>query len=1006
MIGRKGEVAALHRLMDAARHGAHLLLIAGEAGIGKTRLLGAAKTYASARGFTVMQGACFPQDNACPYGPLLDLLNNRFAGLAPQAVAEACSTYARQLYPLLPGLLPVPAALPSEGDWAPLTPEHAQQRLFAALAHCLAPPAAKQPLVLVIEDLHWSDERSLDFLLYLLRRSASLPLLLTATYRPDEVGPHLGNWLAEAARERLASELVLAALARDEVEAMLRAIVGQPQPLAPEFLDAIYALSEGNPFCVEELLRTLIADGNTSWMDGAAKHEAGQALRIPASLYHAVRQRVALLSAPARHLAALAAVIGRRFDFELLMRLAALDEAELLDLLRELVAAQLVVEESAEQFAFRHALTRQAIYADLLARERTMLHRRTAETIERLYADALEPHLADLAYHFYESKDWQGALEYAQRAIRRAETLLAPRAVIEHANRAVEAAARQHVSPPLQVYRARAQAYERLGQFEPARADHQAALAMARDAGDRQAEWQALIDIGLLWASRDYGQAGEAYRQALDLARAMGDPATLGHSLNRIGNWHVNVEQPLVGRRYHEEALTIFEALADRRGMAETLDLLGMAMCCSGELRRSMAVYDRAAGLLRELEDRHANLVMSLALLASRAGDYHFDPLSLDRGDFSRATAAGQAARAMAREMEWRAGEAFACCQLAQCLGARGQYSQALAMAQAAHHIAAEIEHRQWMAFSNEVLGRLYLDLLALPAARRHLEQALQLSRQAGSLIWSDAAAGGLISACVQQGELERAQAVLDSVPLPDQPLQSAWQRLLACGRIELALARGQPETGLAIAEGISALLEAGGGSSQRLVGPPNLGRLQARGLAALGRSSEAESLLRAKLGRAQAQDCLPQVWRLQLDLARLHRAQGRPAAAERGFAAARAAIERLAGRVPDETADSLAGESLRQHFVQAASARLPAPPPATAGRRTADGLTPREVEVLRLLGAGRSNREIAAELVISPRTVEHHVASIYAKIGARRRADAVTYALRHDLVALGSANR
>jgi predicted ATPase len=211
-------------------------------------------------------------------------------------------------------------------------------------------------------------------------------------------------------------------------------------------------------------------------------------MRIPRSVQDAVQQRADQLSQDARRVLILAAVAGRRFDFALLQALTKHDEDQLLKLIKELMAAQLVVEESEEEFAFRHALTRQAIYADLLVRERKTLHRTVAETMERLYSPTLDAHLADLAAHFYEAGAWEKALEYGQRAGEQAQALYAPQAATLHFTRALDAASHVSLTPPESLYRARGLAYETLGEFERARADHETALQMAHLAGDRYGE--------------------------------------------------------------------------------------------------------------------------------------------------------------------------------------------------------------------------------------------------------------------------------------------------------------------------------------------------------------------------------------------------------------------------------------------------------------------------------------------------------------------------------------
>jgi predicted ATPase len=191
----------------------------------------------------------------------------------------------------------------------------------------------------------------------------------------------------------------------------------------------------------------LAAAGEIFYANGRWDRKPLSELHVPRSIQDAVQQRTDQLSDSARRVLTLAAVAGRRFDFALLQELTQHDEQHLLQLIKELIAAQLVVEESAEQFAFRHALTRQAIYADLLVRERKALHRRIADTLERLYASVLDAHLADLAYHFLEVSAWEKALEYGRSAGEQAQAMYAPQAAIERVTRALDAAQRGSIPP-------------------------------------------------------------------------------------------------------------------------------------------------------------------------------------------------------------------------------------------------------------------------------------------------------------------------------------------------------------------------------------------------------------------------------------------------------------------------------------------------------------------------------------------------------------------------------
>jgi len=454
LIDRVSELATLHALIDQAHRGrGQVFLLGGEAGVGKSRLVAEAKVSAAAQGFLLLQGNCFQPDISSPYAPLLDLLRSSAAGQLAAAVTSDLAPFVRELHQLLPDVV---ALLPDQVPPSPSDPEQEKHRLFTALAHFFTVQAARQPVLLIIEDIHWSDDISLEFLHYLARRCPAHSLLILLTYRSDEVRPGLRHFLAQLDRERLAQEILLDHLTRDEVEAMLRAIFALSPSARLELPDPIYTLTEGNPFFVEETLKSLIAAGEIYYANGRWERKPLGELHIPRSVQDAVQQRTDQLSESARRVLTLAAVAGRRFDFTLLQQLTQYDEQQLLVLMKELIAAQLVVEESAEQFAFRHALTRQAIYADLLVRERKALHRTIADTMERLFSSTLDTHLADLAAHFYEAGAWEKALEYGQRAGEQAQALYAPQAAIEHFTNALEAARNTEQPAPTRLYLARA----------------------------------------------------------------------------------------------------------------------------------------------------------------------------------------------------------------------------------------------------------------------------------------------------------------------------------------------------------------------------------------------------------------------------------------------------------------------------------------------------------------------------------------------------------------------
>ncbi len=994
LVGRASQLATLQLLVEQAKRGeGHLVLISGEAGIGKSRLVAEVKTSTTSQGFLLLQGNCFPTDVTYPYAPLLDLLRSLFASRPAAPLATELERLARDLFPLLPELVP-DQAMPL----LPLEPEQEKRRLFAVLANFFLRLSASSPLLLIIEDVHWSDSTSLDFLHTLARRTVSQPLLLLVTYRQDEMRAELSSWLAQLTRERLAEALRLVPLSRNEVDTMLSAIFEERHTsfdmrrfLHGELLDALYTLTEGNPFFVEETLSAMIAAGDIFYAQGYWNRRSLPAARIPHSVQDAVQQRTQHLGEAAKQVLTLAAVAGRHFDFALLQQLTGYDEEQLLKVMKELVFAQLVVEESTEQFAFRHALTRQVIYTHLLARERTRVHRTIAETMEQLPPAALDAHVEDLANHFYQAKVWQKTVDYAQRAGEKALRLYSHRAAINYFTWTLEAADHLSLPPTLPLYRARGQAYDTLGEFEHAQRDYTQALDAARTKHDRAAEWQSAIDLGFLWAQRDYTRAETWFRQALILAQALEDPVLHARlharSLNRIGNWHLNVEQPQEALRYHREALAIFQQLHDARGIAETLDLLGMTSYLGGDLSGGTAYYQQAIALFEELGNREG-LTSSLATLTMCASTYHTDAL-IAVASLAEVLPDAERAVKVAHEIGQRSAESYALFQLGLCLGSQGEYTHALAECQQSLHIAEEIEHRQWQTAAHAMLGGVYSGLLAHRQARDHFEQALVLAQETHSLFWTRMATGYLASVSILLHDYARAGALLHTALSPGTAIQTMAQRMLCCASVELALAQGQPAHALNIIDRLMASAAQGteGQNSLRVL------KLRGEALVMLQRPVEAAVAFEEAQEIARTQGVRPMHWRICIALGSLYQAQGRNTEAEQVFATARTLIEELAATIADEP--------LHDNFLQLARAMLPHSRPLSpkqADKQAFGGLTAREREVVAQIAQGKSNREIADLLVLSERTIETHVSNIKFKLSFTSRIQIASWAIERGL--------
>lgn len=977
LVGRAAHVEAIRRLAGQAQAGrGNTVLLAGEAGAGKSRLAAAMRDWAANDGWRVLAAACYEADQGRPYAPVYELLQ----GLPASLVAQ-------------------PAALPAVdvSTILAMMRQTGQERsqLYYAVAALFERLTANRPLLLIVEDLHWGDDASLDLLFYLAHRLVRQRTLLLLTYRSDETNGDLGALLAKLDQQRLATEVALERLSRSEVDLMVRAIFDQPRPLRAEFLDEIYHLSEGNPFFVEEILRAMVRSGEIYFAQGIWDRKPLAELHIPRSVQEVLRRRHEQLSPLAQQVLTTAAVAGRRSDFALLQQLTDLDEAALIAALKELIAAQLLVEESADRFAFRHALIQEAAQTTLLARERRARHRLVAAALARQPGAGDETLLADLAYHTFLGEDWQNALSYSTRAGRQALALHAPHTAIGHFNHALQAAERLGLAVDPALLLARGDAYAALSAYESALADYEAALSAARQRGNDELMWRATMALGHLWNTRDYGRSGAYIGQALSQARAHGAPEWVASSLNQMGNWRMNREQPFAALRDHEEALAIFQCLDDPRGLAETLDLLAITHLNCGDLVAGRRDCRRAVALWQALDDRRG-LLLSLAGLGL-AADFE---LEVDHEAVADNLPAARQAVEIARSISWRSGEVLASICLGLAEGRCGQFGAALAILAAALEMALDIEHKEWIVDARRALGWLYTEFLDLDRAEQVLLVAQDMAREINSEIWQRQAAAALAEVFIGQGRLDGAQRVLDGALEASSPAQTLQERLIWAARARLALARGQAGAALAIVERLIATTQNLASEPSPVV--PRLWLLRGEVLIGQHAFAEAEADLAAALAAAQVQGRVPLQWRIELALGRVLLAQRRKAEAESLFSAAWRTVQTLAATLPDE-ADQEMSSSARAQFLARAQALFPAVPettPRQAAKQRFGGLTGREREVATLLAQGLSNREIAERLTISERTAERHVANIMLKLDFNARTQIAAWAVENGLLA------
>lgn len=550
-----------------------------------------------------------------------------------------------------------------------------------------------------------------------------------------------------------------------------------------------------------------------------------------------------------------------------------------------------------DAYWFKHALVQDTAYASLMRQDRKRLHRLVAETLERAYPERATELAPRLAEHFDEAGETARALFYSERAAENAAARYANREALDFYTRALDAAEALQTETRDSLYRARGVVYERIGAFDAACADLERALEIARATNDARAEWQSLIDLGYAWTARDYARAGEYFEKALDLARASNDATRVAHTLNRVGNWHVNNDAPQRAAAYHAEALEMFEALGDARGVAETQDLLSMRAFLAGDYlageRHAQAAL-RGFAELRDVFGQTNTTIASYLIYSLLQGN----TLALAEARRERGLDEKLAGVVRAtRQLEWRAGEAFALLILGEGFASDGQYGRAFELLERGIDIANEIQHRQWLTATTLVYGETLAHLLNFERALPYLENAARWARELASMNWIRTGSGFLATALIAQNELPRAAEVLDAAMPPDAPAQSIGQRQVWAARAELALAQNDAARAHAAVDVL--MRDAANVTPTTVI--PRLWLVLARAFMLQNEIAAAETLARAAFDNARVTNQPAWEWRSAALLAQVSRAQGRAADAAQAARKAHEIVLYLANELNQE---------------------------------------------------------------------------------------------------------
>jgi DNA-binding SARP family transcriptional activator len=544
LFGRQAELGRLRQVLEDALLGhGHIATVVGEAGIGKTRLVSALAADALARGCRVLIGHCHESDSILSFGPWVDACRSGQVSTDEEILGALHPTRRAELARLLPE---------ASTERLPLASDSALP-LFESVVELIEQVAARQPLVLVLEDLHWADEMSLRLLAFVSRRLPAWPVLLVITARVDELAEAAmaRRTVEELSRASHGTPVVLAPLSRSDTALLVRALtrVGSDAPTMAHMEEQIWAMSEGNPFVAVETLRVLDQDRL-----GAGARETLDALALPARVRDLVARRLDRLSAHGQQLAAVTAVIGRRCDFTLLQSASGMDEHDAAEAVEEMVRHH-VLQAVGTQLDFAHDRIRDVAYGRLLPPRRRLLHHAVAEALELLGAgtvdemdppsqDRLGDQIEQLAHHALRGEVWDKALRYCWQAGAKAAGRVANGEAVAFFEQAL--ATLEHL-PETRELREHAidlhvdlrNSLQVLGELSRALDCLRRAETLAEDLGDRP----RLVEIaatltGHFWEIGEQDRALEAGRRSLALAIDLNQVRRQARGRHLVGRVH------------------------------------------------------------------------------------------------------------------------------------------------------------------------------------------------------------------------------------------------------------------------------------------------------------------------------------------------------------------------------------------------------------------------------------------------------------------------------------
>ncbi len=633
-VGRKNSITALKEGFEEAEAGSGQVVgIVGEAGVGKSRLLLEFKNLLPQDEYAYLAGQCLHFGGSMSYLPFLDILKSYFEikegdreFIIKKKMAEKIAGLDEKLESALLPLMELLSLKVEDEDFTNLGPQQKREMTFEAIRNLLIRMSQERPLVLAVEDMHWIDKTSQEFLDYLIGSLASTYILLIILYRPE----YTHQWGSKSYYRKIGLNQLTAQSSAELMQAIL-----EEGEVSPEIRELILNRTSGNPLYMEELTHSLLENGSIQKKDHLfVLSGKASALQVPDTIQGIIAARMDRLEDNLKRTMQVASVIGRDFAFRILQTITGLRE-ELKAYLLNLQGLEFIHEKSLFpelEYIFKHALTQEVAYNSLLHKRKKEIHGQIGEAIEQIYLERLEEFCEMLAYHFDQGEVWEKAFLYLSKSGDKARHAFTSHEAIGFYTRAIEVSGR--IKPALEekellpIYEGRGLVWLLLSKLDEAIDDFQIMRQMARTSGNQRKEGESLGHLALAhlekFSEEHLPFVEEFAQEAMQLAQQTGDQKILAKSLSCLGLVHQARGNLLEADRNLESSLQISRREGFKESSSLSMAFLGLQAYWQGHFQQAVQICQEGLALSREIHDGFNELATqgNLGLAYCGIGNY------------------------------------------------------------------------------------------------------------------------------------------------------------------------------------------------------------------------------------------------------------------------------------------------------------------------------------------------------------------------------------------------